>query len=229
MKCRIKDLKSESREKLLCRYGTTIGAFLIIRAISMFAINICQGLTGAGGLVYFGMIFILSLLEGVLIYGEKEIYLDIAKKNQTGVKKIFIAFRNNPDRAIGFRLLTLIVLIIAVIIVEVPFYVLQFNGSLAVVLYFLWMAIIGVAVGYLYLMFSQTLYILIENSDFRLIDALKKSAEMMEGKKLKLFLVYLSFIPLTLVSVLTFLIGSIYLHPYLQQTLAEFYMEAKNG
>lgn len=230
MKIKISDLKSESREKLLRRYGTVIGAFLLVRAISMFAISISQSLTGAAGLVYFGMIIVLSLLEGVLVYGDKEIYLDIAKGTNTSAKKVFTAFKTNADRAIGCRFFQIVVLAIALVLIEIPAFIIKTNDTKVIILANIWSVVVLAVVVYIFLMFSQTIYILIDNSETRLIDALKQSAKLMEGKKGKLLLVYISFIPMGILTMLSMMIGSIYFHPYLNQTLAEFYMEARlNG
>jgi uncharacterized membrane protein len=58
-------------------------------------------------------------------------------------------------------------------------------------------------------------------------DALKKSKEMMDGNKMKLFLLSLSFIGWALLSIFTLFIGLLWLIPYIQITMAKFYQDLK--
>lgn len=229
MKITINELKSESREKLLRRYGTVMGAFLIIRIITMFSISVCQSLTGAYGIIYLGMIAVLSLLEGVLIYGDRSIYLDIASGRNTSVKNVFSVFRTEADRAIGLRFLQMILLVICVLLVQAAGLLVNANNPQAIVVFYAWSAVVMVGMIYVLLAFSQTTFIMLDNKEIKLLDALKQSANLMEGKKIKLLMVYISFIPMAILTVISMMLGSLYFHPYLNQTLAEFYLEARIG
>ena len=53
--------------------------------------------------------------------------------------------------------------------------------------------------------------------------AQKKSMELMEGHKMELFVLNLSFFPWYLLVLLTFGLASIYVAPYTRTTLALFY------
>lgn len=74
------------------------------------------------------------------------------------------------------------------------------------------------------LSYSMTFYVMV---DFNLSDrkAISKSVELMKGYKAKLFRLGLSFFGWYLLSSLTFGIGAIFLAPYVQATVAEFYAE----
>lgn len=74
------------------------------------------------------------------------------------------------------------------------------------------------------LSYSMTFYVMV---DFNLSGrkAISKSVELMKGYKAKLFRLGLSFFGWYLLSSLTFGIGAIFLAPYVQATVAEFYAE----
>lgn len=74
------------------------------------------------------------------------------------------------------------------------------------------------------LSYSMTFYVMV---DFNLSGrkAISKSVELMKGYKAKLFRLGLSFFGWYLLSSLTFGIGAIFLAPYVEATVAEFYAE----
>ena len=74
------------------------------------------------------------------------------------------------------------------------------------------------------LSYSMTFYVMV---DFNLsgTEAISKSVELMKGHKAKLFRLGLSFFGWYLLSSLTFGIGAIFLAPYVEATVAEFYAE----
>ena len=82
----------------------------------------------------------------------------------------------------------------------------------------------GIILAYMY---SQVFYLIIENPDISVIDCLKESARIMKGHKMELFLLHLSFIGWLILSFLTFGIANLYVFPYYQATLANFYLEIK--
>ena len=76
---------------------------------------------------------------------------------------------------------------------------------------------------YVTLSFSQTWFIIANDENISGYNALKESWNLMRGKRLKLFLLELSFIGWVILSVLTLFIGFIFLAPYVQTSYAKFY------
>lgn|SRR5690554_847394 len=77
------------------------------------------------------------------------------------------------------------------------------------------------------LSWSQTYYILAENPKMNAQEAMKRSEQMMNGHKARMFGLLLSFIGWYILCILTFGIGFIFLYPYIQVTLAHFYNDLK--
>ncbi len=92
---------------------------------------------------------------------------------------------------------------------------------------FLWtllLVIPGIIKGYSY---SMTSYVMVDNPELSYNAAIERSMAMMDGYKMKYFLLHLSFIGWALLSILTCGIGFLWLVPYIHQTSAAFYEEVK--
>lgn len=76
--------------------------------------------------------------------------------------------------------------------------------------------------------YSMTYYILNDNPNMSVSDAIAVSEEMMKGHKFELFMLELSFLGWVLLTILTFgLLGIFYVAPYQNLAYANFYEELK--
>ena len=73
------------------------------------------------------------------------------------------------------------------------------------------------------LLLSQVFFVLADEKTSNGFEAIKMSWNVMKGKKMKLFLLQLSFIGWAILSVFTFFIGLLFLYPYMLTTYAKFY------
>ena len=92
---------------------------------------------------------------------------------------------------------------------------------------FLWSLLLIVpgiikALGY-----SMAPFILYENPEMKISDAIKESSRMMKGHKGSLFCLYLTFIGWWLLSILTFGILSFWIYPYMTVSELAFYKSIK--
>lgn len=108
----------------------------------------------------------------------------------------------------------------------VPALLLQLLITIIVFLWSLLLIVPGIIAA---LSYSQAFYILNDKPGIEALDALKQSKEMMKGYKGKLFMMWLSFIGWGLLCILTFGIGFLWLSPYIQLSLANFYEDLKNN
>lgn len=76
--------------------------------------------------------------------------------------------------------------------------------------------------------YSQTLFILSDNTNLSAEEAIKESMKMMDGHKFEYFKLQLSFIGWALLSFLTLGIGFLWLAPYVYVTNAKFYENLKS-
>jgi uncharacterized membrane protein len=83
--------------------------------------------------------------------------------------------------------------------------------------------IVLLPVIYISLGISQTFFTIANDENISGLDAFKESWRLMKNKKLKLFLLELSFIGWIILSILTLFIGFIFLSPYIYTTYAKFF------
>jgi Predicted integral membrane protein len=103
-------------------------------------------------------------------------------------------------------------------------FILQILVTLFVFLWALLLVIPGIIAGYRY---SMSFYILYDNPKLGAMEALDLSKEIMVGNKWRLFCLHLSFIGWALLSTLTLGIGFLWLIPYINTSVANFYESVK--
>ena len=74
--------------------------------------------------------------------------------------------------------------------------------------------------------YALTPYIIMDEPELTASQAITRSCEIMEGRRWKLFCLYLSFIGWGILSLLTFGIGFLWLAPYMEAATAAFYEDA---
>lgn len=148
----------------------------------------------------FQLIWLLACAPLTWAFGV--MFLDFIRGNELKVGKLFDGYKDCIRIGIAFFLYFLVVLV-GVIFFIVP----------------------GIIFA---MMFAQVPYILRDDENIGVIDALKKSANMMKGHKMQLFLLYLSFIGWAILAILTLGIGYLFLFPYMYTTVAHYYENLKS-
>ena len=91
-------------------------------------------------------------------------------------------------------------------------------------LWSLLLVIPGIIMAFAY---SMSWFVLAENPNMTAREAIRESKEIMNGHKMDFFVLSLSFIPWILLVYVTFGIASIYVMPYMQLTITNFYHNIK--
>lgn len=105
-----------------------------------------------------------------------------------------------------------------------PAFKTQFLMIIYIMLWSLLLYIPGIIKGIAY---SQTMFILEEDPNLGANEAITRSREMMNGHKMEYFLLLLSFLGWVILSPLTLGLLNIWLIPYMQTTLANYYKYLK--
>lgn len=108
----------------------------------------------------------------------------------------------------------------------IPTIVLNFLILLFTFLWSLLLIVPGIIAG---LSYSQAFYIINDNHGIDAMQAINMSKQMMQGKKGKLFMLYLSFLGWAILCVLSLGIGFLWLAPYMELTSANFYEDIKEA
>jgi len=147
---------------------------------------------------------IASLIaSGPLTFGVAIFWLAFSRNQNPELGKMFEGF-NTWIRALKAYFLMIIYIFLRLLLLIVP-------GIIAVYAY------------------SQTYYILADDKEIGVNDAIKKSKEMMKGHKWKLFCLGCRFIGWGLLCILTLGIGFLWLIPYAQTSSAKFYDDIKGN
>lgn len=194
-------LKSNAKQQLKGKWGLAIGSILVAQLITSM-------ISGSSSFfdserVTFGLSLINLLLSGVMTFGICRFTLNLAvDKESAGFGDIFSGFRVYL-KTLGIFVLMGICTVLGILLFVIP----------------------GIIIA---LMFSQAYYVLCDNSDMGVIDSLKESASLMKGHKWEYLVLQLSFIGWGILACLTLGIGFLWLIPYQEVTMANYYLALKN-
>ena len=221
-----RELKNIARDKMLGQYGTAIGAFLFMRFILIMLLGMCTSIFSQHRLMLMIATFIITLFEGIFTYGELSIYLKISVGIPTQSADVFSAFRGSADRAIKARLILVgIVYGCLYIFLGIDYLTDMMQPVAGKTIDALFGSILLIVCIWLLLTYSQVMYFMQDFSSISVKEACIRSRKLMQGNKLTLLLMYLSFIPIYIVGVLSFMVGIYFIHPYVKMTLTEFYLD----
>ncbi len=228
------ELKANAREHLLGHYGTAIGAYLLlgvmIGAVSLIVSLIVDTNTISGTLLYYAIMFLISLLTGLFSSGSAYLYLKIVCGRPVSVGDLFYGFQLYPDKAIAIQAwITLITYAtnLPQIILELKImpHINHPDKVMHLLLpYSLALIFSGVVSLVLSLYYAQTFYLLHDFPQYTARELLQKSRRLMVHHKGRLFYLYVSFLPLMLLGLLSFGLALLWVVPYMAATEAEFFL-----
>lgn len=159
-------------------------------------------LNSSSAIPYVGsLISILLILP--LSYGFNQLFLKFIRgEKKDTVNNLFSGFEKY-GRALGVTFLKAIFIFLWSLLLIIP----------------------GIIKSYSY---AMTLYIALDNPELDANECIERSMKMMDGHKMDLFLLDLSFIGWMLLCILSLGIGFLWLVPYMQCSHSHFYEELKN-
>lgn len=226
---KIAELKEAAKERSIDRYGSLISANIIIFIIQL----IISGITtvGTSGSIIFFVInliinLIVNILLGVLVSGKAYLYMNLVYSQPIAASDIFFGLKQHPQKAVIIQS----VFVLVDFFVSLPASVLLFmvqrtptqSGYIAMIIALL----VGFIVNlYVSLVYSQSFFLLHDFPERSAKELLRSSRKLMQGNKLKLLALYLSFIPLYLFGILTLFIPLLWISVYRYATIAVFYQK----
>lgn len=229
------ELKASARELLLGHYGTVIGAELILVLLSG-SISFAAGLlvdisTAAGTVIYYAILFFISILMGLFSSGTCYLYLKLVCGRPISVGDLFYGFQLAPDKAIAIQAWITLITFLA----SLPQYILTYKISAVgkqveqmmplLLPYALSLILSGVVSVLLALYYAQAFYLLHDFPQYTAKELLQKSRRLMVHHKGRLFYLYVSFLPLMLLSLLSFGLAFLWVVPYMTATQTVFFLD----
>lgn len=229
------ELKASAREHLLGHYGTVIGAFLLMGLIlgtATIAVSLVVDLsTIPGKIIYYAIMFLISVLTGLFTSGNAYLYLKVICGRPVSVGDLFYGFQLCPDKAITIQAWITLITYIANLPQIILNYIMMTNFHRMdqvmnlMLPYALSLILSGVVSVMLGLLYEQAFFLLHDFPQYTAKELLQKSRRLMVHHKGRLFYLYVSFLPLMLLGLLSCGLALLWVIPYMAATEAEFFLD----
>ena len=226
-------LKTRARITLQGRYGMFAGGYLLLLLISSFLERIPSSLfgqvPGAGGTVIrLFLAFSISVFISMLLVGLSRMALLACRGQEITFSDLFFAFSRHSDRLLCVKT----VLAVITLVLEIPDVILNwqferelFSRPVYLALTAGWAFLSIFLVAVLTMWFSLSVYLLMDDESLPAGKALKQSAALMREHKGQYLYLRFSFLGLYLLGILSLFIGFLWIIPYQETALAEFYLD----
>lgn len=217
---RARDYRARAREALKGNWGLAVGTGFAVEAISVGLTYIVQFLLMLTGLMNFGSLYSLDAGAnispfGLLAYSILNILVYFVVMS---ISVGYIYFNINLVKGSDFRFDN----IFARIGKMFKIFGLFFMIGLFTLLWTLLFIIPGIIASFRYVMAP---YIMAENPEIGIMEAIRQSKEMMKGYKWKYFCLQFSFLGWLLLGMITLCIGLLWVAPYIQAATSAFYLQ----
>ena len=237
------ELKKAAREKLLGNYSIVIGAAIVINIMIRIVSSILtapiegfsilkmltHGISIPTLVLFYLANLIIIFLSDILNCGYTYVNYRIAQGKTTTVEDIFYVFSHNPFTVIKLFLIQIGIAVLLCIpftigLVLLFTFVLSMDSLINILLaYSVFVILILILMVLMDLLLFCCKFIYFENNDMPAFQIVKQSMQLMKGNKGRLLYLKISFIPIFLLSILTFGIANLWLSPYKMVTEANFY------
>ncbi|MEG2148622.1 MAG: DUF975 family protein [Clostridiales bacterium] len=203
------ELKQSAKEQLAGKWGTVIGCYLIficftavLNFVLLFFTDYSVDMKPLlAALVDFATITVTLLVTAPLTLGWIYLILKIVRGKLVSVSTIFEGFKRFLPAFLVMFLMQVFISLWALLLI-VPAIIKSFSYAMAI-------------------------YILADDEDISPLDAITKSRKMMVGHKWEYFVLQLSFVFWFLLVCVTFGLASLYVGPYMEVTMGNFYQRLK--
>lgn len=224
------EMKSAARELLLGKYGSYIGAYitaeLMLTMISFVASSVLPPDNTWGMVFNLAISFVIELIAAVFLLGMIQYTMNMCTGSPYKLSDVFYGFRSHPDKAIICKFLFIVAELVCLLpaILFGVLYSINENGLLLIVAsLFLVIGLVIAVIIHLTLYFVY--YLILDYPDATVKELLTYCADMMKGHRIKLFYLYASFLPMYALGILSLGIGLFFVEPYVNVTLAQFYLD----
>ena len=242
-------IRARARSTLVGQYKVLILAALLSRLIILVAGEFFAVSGSSVGALILSLVtsLVFSLFSVLLDTGATYMFLSAARLRPIRISDLFFAFKNQPDKPILVGLMLLLLntalavpfVIVGILLLRgslpanvvytsvLPFLLNLPAGKLPVALALI--VVWAVPAVILNLTYAMALYLYVDNPNKTAIGLMRESREIMNGKKLSLFKLHISFVGYFLLGLLTMGIGFLWITPYVNMSETIFYLENKTA
>jgi uncharacterized membrane protein len=227
------ELKGLAKERSLGRYGTLIGANIIIFLIQVLASSITT-ISSGGNLAIIiinnVITLIISILLGTLMSGKAYLYMNLMYSQSISTSDIFFGFRQQPQKAVVIQSVFVLVDFIVSIPMQIFMIMYRQSGSNTALAAVIVAFVVGLAINLaVNLIYSQAFFLLHDFPSRSAKELLATSRRLMQGNIFRLFILYLSFIPLYILGFITLAIPLLWVSVYRYASCCAFYQDLIAG
>lgn len=250
-KASISELKTKAKDALLGNYSVVIVSFVIIFVISYAIMTVftsiitfmalgqaaAEGVSSAAlfadpdrsllvSILQYIIMAVVTPVLAVIATGFTYVLREVSYGKYPKPSDVFYCIKNHPDRVLVIALINYAVQVV----LNIPALIFsetvadEFTGKqfLAYVLILL----VGVILNIIYMLYaSQSYLVYLDNTEIPPIDCIKRSFSIMRGSVWRLFYLYLTFVGYGLLVVASLGIATLWIAPYMQVTLINFYKD----
>ena len=223
------ELKGIAKEQSLGKYGTLIGANVLIFAIQILATGFTTVASGGSiPLIIINNIItiIVNILLGLLVSGKAFLYMNLLYSQTVSTSDVFFGLRKEPQKAVMIQAFFVLIDFIVTLPGQVLLIIYQQTGGsnllVAVILAFFAALVVNVLV---YLTYSQAFFLLHDFPGRSAKELLATSRRLMQGHKFKLFYLNVSFLPLEILGCLAIFVPLLWVSVYRYATTCAFYQD----
>ena len=223
------ELKGIAKEKSLGRYGTLIGANVIIFAIQIMATGFTT--VASGGSIAIIIInniitIIVNILLGLLVSGKAYLYMNLLYSQTVSTGDIFYGLRQEPQKAVLIQAFFVLIDFVVSIPGQIFMVMYQREQNINVVSGLIIALFFGLVVNVLVsLTYSQSFFILHDFPGRSAKEILATSRRLMNGNRFKLFYLNVSFIPLYILGCISVFVPLLWISVYRYATTCAFYQD----
>lgn len=222
-------LKAQARDALTGHYLTLSGAFFTLFVLN-YIITVPDALirsrSAAGTIVYYALLFLFRLFFAIFTVGLAYLFLSNACGQRINMGNLFMGFSHGPGKIMQLALLPTALEFVPDCLSTycMTRYLTDFNGQW---LFYTLLALLVYVVIYclVLILYSQIYYVTLDFPEMEVLECLRYSRKLMKGHRLQYLYLVFSFFPLVLLGAITCGIGLLYVYPYMDQTLAFYYLD----
>lgn len=223
------ELKSAARALLQGKYKEYIAAYitaeLILTLVSTVAGSVLPDSTW--GIVFdLAISFVIGLIGSVFLLGIIRYTMNICKGLPYKLSDVFYGFKSHPDKAIICQFLFILASLVCLLPAILFTILYTITKNLLLVIVIAVFLVIGFTASLiLYLTLYFVFYLILDYPDATIKELIVYCANMMRGHRIRLFYLYASFLPLYVLGILSLGIGLLFVEPYVNVTIAQFYLD----
>lgn len=225
------ELKASAKARLRAVSSIVTGATAIYYGIAFFMGFFISFLpvdtaSAVGLILSFIFNLVSAIISGMLGAGYQYLFLKLYCGQRISSNDVFYAFGHHTGKVLGLS--AVMAAISTVPLIPFTYFTGRYAASLksmdmALAFFFLTPAVIISTLAKI--VYSQLYYLMLDFPDYNVRELFRRSRLLMRGHKGRLFYIIVSFLPLELLGIMTCGVGLLWVYPYKQAVITEFYLD----